>query len=117
MLQKPLSWTHLWQRHICARGESGAVLETGLVCRLSLSERTVANVAACSIACFHLEEYEAAKQAFDAGAKLTPDQTQFKTWIRKCQAEIDGAFYALESRLLHGKRHACSGEICVWVMG
>uniref|UniRef100_A0A7S0S318 Uncharacterized protein n=1 Tax=Chlamydomonas leiostraca TaxID=1034604 RepID=A0A7S0S318_9CHLO len=43
------------------------------------------------MACFHLEEYEAAKQAFEAGAKQAPDMTQFKTWIRKCQAEIDDA--------------------------
>ncbi|KAL6765659.1 SGS domain-containing protein [Haematococcus lacustris] len=41
------------------------------------------------IACFHLEEYESAKESFEAGAKLAPDAAQFKTWIRKCQAELD----------------------------
>lgn len=41
------------------------------------------------IASFKLEEYEAALEAFEAGAKLAPENSQFKTWIRKCQAEID----------------------------
>lgn len=44
-----------------------------------------------SIASFHLEEYEAAKEAFDAGAVLAPGDKQFKTWAAKCQAELDGA--------------------------
>jgi len=38
-----------------------------------------------------LEEYEAAKEAFDAGARLAPDSAQFKTWARKCMAELEGA--------------------------
>eukprot|EP00967_Tisochrysis_lutea_P019660 scaffold22360_cov17-Tisochrysis_lutea.AAC.3 len=42
------------------------------------------------IASFHLEEYEAAKEAFDAGASLAPDNSQFQTWARKCQAELEG---------------------------
>ncbi|KAF5831066.1 HSP20-like chaperone [Dunaliella salina] len=41
------------------------------------------------IASFHLEEYEAAKEAFDAGASLAPDNSQFQTWARKCQAELE----------------------------
>ena len=37
-----------------------------------------------------MEEYEAAKEAFEGGAALAPDAT-FKTWIRKCDAELRGA--------------------------
>ncbi|PNW75124.1 hypothetical protein CHLRE_12g513600v5 [Chlamydomonas reinhardtii] len=40
------------------------------------------------IALFNLEEYEAAKEAFEAGCALAPDNT-FKTWIRKCDAELE----------------------------
>ena len=44
----------------------------------------------CRVALFHLEEYEAAKEAFEAGQALDPKNSFFKTWIRKCVAEIDG---------------------------
>lgn len=36
-----------------------------------------------------MEEYEAAKESFEAGCQLSPDNT-FKTWIRKCDAELEG---------------------------
>ncbi|GLC45039.1 hypothetical protein PLESTM_001680100 [Pleodorina starrii] len=35
-----------------------------------------------------MEEYEAAKEAFEAGCQLASDNT-FKTWIRKCDAELE----------------------------
>ncbi len=41
------------------------------------------------VALFNMEEYEAAKEAFEAGCQLSPDNT-FKTWIRKCDAELEG---------------------------
>lgn len=44
----------------------------------------------CRVALFHLEEYETAKEAFEAGQALDPKNSSFKTWIRKCAAEIDG---------------------------
>jgi suppressor of G2 allele of SKP1 len=47
------------------------------------------------IACFRLEEFEAAKEAFDAGAKIAPENPQFKTWARKCQAELAGMSWEL----------------------
>ncbi|EFJ50879.1 hypothetical protein VOLCADRAFT_57643 [Volvox carteri f. nagariensis] len=40
------------------------------------------------VALFSMEEYEAAKEAFEAGCQLAPDNT-FKTWIRKCDAELE----------------------------
>mmetsp|Transcript_5272 Transcript_5272/g.11551 ORF Transcript_5272/g.11551 Transcript_5272/m.11551 type:complete len:392 (+) Transcript_5272:110-1285(+) len=40
------------------------------------------------VACFHLEEYETAKEAFEAGQQLDPSNAQYKTWLRKCQAEL-----------------------------
>jgi suppressor of G2 allele of SKP1 len=41
------------------------------------------------VACFHMEEYTTAKTAFEKGRELDPDTSQFKTWIRKCNAEIE----------------------------
>ena len=43
----------------------------------------------CSVALFHMEEYEAAKEAFEAGQSISIEST-FKTWIRKCDAELEG---------------------------
>jgi len=40
------------------------------------------------MAAFELEEFETAKTAFEHGQKLAPSNTQFKTWLRKCDAEI-----------------------------
>lgn len=42
------------------------------------------------MALFHLEEFEAAKAALEEGQRLDPSSKQFKPWIRKCQAELDG---------------------------
>lgn len=39
-------------------------------------------------ACFALEEYQTAKAAFTAGSRADPGSAQFKTWIRKCAAEL-----------------------------
>lgn len=36
-----------------------------------------------------MDEYESAKAAFEKGQSLDPNNTQFKTWIRKCDAEIE----------------------------
>uniref|UniRef100_A0A7S4P9W4 Uncharacterized protein n=1 Tax=Paramoeba aestuarina TaxID=180227 RepID=A0A7S4P9W4_9EUKA len=40
------------------------------------------------MACFALEEYEAAKEAFQIAEKLN-STPQLKTWIRKCEAELE----------------------------
>jgi len=40
------------------------------------------------MALFSLEEYEAAKQAFEKGQTLDSSKSDFKTWIRKCEAEL-----------------------------
>lgn len=40
------------------------------------------------MSCFALEEFAPAKAAFEAGAKLDPSSSQFRTWIRKCDAEL-----------------------------
>jgi suppressor of G2 allele of SKP1 len=40
------------------------------------------------MALFSLEEYETAKQAFEKGQSLDPSNSGFKTWIRKCDAEL-----------------------------
>lgn len=41
------------------------------------------------VACFSMEEYTTAKVAFEKGRELDEKNAQFKTWIRKCNAEID----------------------------
>ena len=41
------------------------------------------------LACFELEEFETAKQAFEQGQKLEPTNSNFKTWLRKCAAELN----------------------------
>jgi tetratricopeptide (TPR) repeat protein len=41
------------------------------------------------IACFNMEEYGTAKNAFEKGRDLDGSNTQFKTWIRKCNAELE----------------------------
>jgi len=42
------------------------------------------------IACFEMEEYESALAAFEKGFSLDSSDQSFKTWIRKCKAEIEG---------------------------
>ena len=41
------------------------------------------------VACFQMEEYATAKAAFEKGKEIDPETTQFKTWIRKCNAELE----------------------------
>lgn len=43
-----------------------------------------------SIASFKLDEYETARDCFSKGLELAPTNNNFKTWIRKCDAEIAG---------------------------
>ena len=50
----------------------------------------VNNVPHYRVALFHMEEFEAAKQALEEGQRLDPSNKQYKPWIRKCQAELDG---------------------------
>jgi len=41
------------------------------------------------VACFNMEEFVTAKAAFEQGKQLDSANGQFKTWIRKCNAEIE----------------------------
>lgn len=43
-----------------------------------------------STACFALDEFEAAREAFQAGLAVEPANSAFKTWLRKCEAELAG---------------------------
>lgn len=63
-----------------------------LVFALALGRRT---------ALFRLEEYEAALETFEAGAKADPSNGTLKTWVRKCQAELEGErFFWGEAEIL-----------------
>jgi hypothetical protein len=42
------------------------------------------------VASFNLEEYETAKQAFDAAAALEPSNISYHSWTAKCKAALDG---------------------------
>jgi len=41
------------------------------------------------VACFNMEEYATAKGAFEKGLELDAGNNQFKTWLRKCNAELE----------------------------
>lgn len=41
------------------------------------------------MACFALDEFETAKNAFEKGYELDPSNPSFKIWIRKCNAELE----------------------------
>jgi cytochrome c-type biogenesis protein CcmH/NrfG len=43
------------------------------------------------VASFELEEFEAAKAAFEEAARLDPKHKQAATWIAKCDAALEGA--------------------------
>ncbi|XP_077983864.1 protein SGT1 homolog [Glandiceps talaboti] len=40
-------------------------------------------------ACFYLERYDDARKAFMEGQRLDQSDSTFKTWIRKCEAELN----------------------------
>ena len=42
------------------------------------------------VACFEMEEFETALGAFQSGHELEPANKKFRTWSRKCQAELEG---------------------------
>ena len=48
------------------------------------------------IALFSLDEYESAKEAFEAAHALDK-RRESETWIRKCDAELKGAHAVLRS--------------------
>jgi len=39
--------------------------------------------------CFEMEEFETAKSSFEKGQQLDSSNTTFRTWIRKCNAELE----------------------------
>jgi len=39
--------------------------------------------------CFEMEEFETAKISFEKGFQLDPSNNSFRTWIRKCNAELE----------------------------
>jgi suppressor of G2 allele of SKP1 len=53
----------------------------------------------CSIACFSLEEYESAKMSFEQGLAIDPQNAQYKTWLRKCNAECMSHCHSLSLSL------------------
>jgi hypothetical protein len=66
-------------------------------------------VPTCSVALFHLDEYETALDAFQHGQALAPDMAAFKTWVRKCQAAIEGERCAWRTSAMQGWLSFTSG--------
>lgn len=56
---------------------------------ISLNPKNIKAHLRKGIALFHLEDYRSAKEAFSQAQILDPDDNSFRTWIRKCDAEID----------------------------
>jgi len=46
------------------------------------------------VAMFYLGEFETARSLFVAGQNSDSENSEFKTWIRKCDAEIEGRAFA-----------------------
>ena len=65
------------------------------------------------LAAFSLSEFEAAKQAFDKGLALLEasgksDTTRrYRTWIRKCEAEIESKSSMTHPQHLHAHQSLC----------
>ena len=55
---------------------------------MGLSQKIFRSHKCCSILLFELDEFESARDAFQQGLQLDPDNTRFKTWLRKCAAEL-----------------------------
>jgi hypothetical protein len=47
----------------------------------------------CRIVSFNLEEYETAKQAFDAAVALEPNNKSYQSWTAKCKAVLDSELH------------------------
>ncbi len=45
-----------------------------------------------SMALFSMDEFATAKAALEKGASLDPSNSQFKLWLRKCEAELSSAW-------------------------
>ena len=59
----------------------------------------------CRVASFELEEFEAAKAAFEETARLDPKHRQAATWVQKCDAALEGAHQAGINRAEPERRH------------
>ena len=68
-------------------------IRSSTMCR-AMTAHLVTSLCACRTALFNLEEYESAKDAFEAGLQLDPQSSAFKTWVRKCDAEMEGGLLA-----------------------
>lgn len=55
------------------------------------------------MALFAMDEFLTAKAALEKGASLDPSNTQFKLWLRKCEAELQSA-HSSSTRALRSLR-------------
>lgn len=96
MLAKPLSCHPASQRLICGRGVyfcpcTDALAQTHALAEVRNQKQKclVCCYAHRRIALFNLEEFESAKEAFEAAHALDR-RRESEIWIRKCNAELEG---------------------------
>ena len=53
-------------------------------------QRVLTLVRDCRVASFELEEFEAAKTAFEEAKRLDPKNKQAAAWLSKCDAALEG---------------------------
>jgi hypothetical protein len=61
---------------------------------------------ACRYALFQLEEYESAKEEFEAASALEPGKRIHQDWARMCRAQLGGEAAVVG---LHGRSILCGG--------
>ncbi len=76
-----------WERLICGRGTLWLICSALGFMRLHC--RGIDMSPGGSVALFNLEEYESAKEAFET-ANSIQKKKEIETWIRKCNAELEG---------------------------
>jgi len=88
--QKELAEYHLKRAscHAKLQNHTEAVADANEA--LKLDPRNARALLRKGTSCFELDEFEAAKEAFQAGLALEPANSSFQTWIRKCDAELSG---------------------------
>lgn len=98
----PQSWTIAWRRHTRRRGASdmGEGTCVGLLpCRLPSCSSPGCHVdlvlllhPTARLACYYLEEFESALDAFEAAAALEPGKSIHTTWANMCRVQMGGGW-------------------------
>lgn len=79
------------------RGLCGRPMQACLACRGGTAARPhraclhpAASPPPCSLACYHLEEYESALDAFQQACTLEPSKNIHRQWLNMCRVQLGG---------------------------